>query len=115
MAGMRVKIDNKLARVAARIEGSLRDNALAAGAALMQREIMMAAIGMSIWDTGNLINSHTRRKSGPESWEIISPAEYSVFVHEGTSRMQARPWFDKGIASATPKVFDLLQRAVTSP
>lgn len=112
MAGMRVKVTNKMNRLAARIE-SQQVNALAAAAALMQREIMMAAIGMSIWDTGNLINSHTRRKVGSFAWEILSPAEYSVFVHQGTSRMQARAWFDVGIANAEPKVMDLLKRAAS--
>jgi len=111
MAGMRVKVTNKMNRLAARVVAN-QTNVLAAGAAMLQREIMAAAIGMSVWDTGNLINSHSRRKAGADTWEVMSPAEYSVFVHEGTTRMQARPWFTKGIEAAEPKIFDMMQRAV---
>ncbi len=112
MAGMRVNVNNKFSRLAKRIEGNT-GTVLQAGAALMQREIMMAAMNMSIWDTGNLINSHTRRRIGAMTWEIISPAEYSVFIHQGTTRMAARPWFDVGIKNAEPKVLAILERAAS--
>lgn len=118
MAGMKVKIDNKMNRLAARITSN-QTNTLAAAAALLQREIMAQAITMSIWDTGNLINSHNRRKVGRDSWEVYSPAEYSVFIHEGTDwniftrgPMPARPWVEQGIERAKRPVFDMLRRAV---
>lgn len=113
MAGMRVSVNNKMNRLAARIVSN-QANALAAGAAMLQREIMAAAIGMSIWDTGNLINSHGRRRVGADTWEVMSPAEYSIFVHEGTKRMSARPWFDEGLITAQPKIEAMLQRAVSA-
>lgn len=111
MAGMKVSISNKLGRLGQRVAVN-RTNALTAGAAMLQREIMAAAVGLDIWDTGNLINSHNRRKVIGDTWEVISPAEYSVFVHEGTKRAEARPWFESGIATAEPKIMAMLERAV---
>lgn len=87
-------------------------NALSAGAAQLQREIMMQAMSMGIWDTGNLINSHTRQKIGPATWRIVSPAEYSVYVHMGTSRMAARPWMEIATKKAMPGIVDMIERAV---
>lgn len=124
--GMRVNVSNNMKRIAARVEGGA-GTALQAGAALMQREIMMAAIAMQIWDTGTLINAHTRRRVGAMEWEIISPVEYSIYVHEGATykakggaadaitgarSLRPRPWFTVGIANAEPKVIALLQRSV---
>ena len=86
--------------------------ALAAGAAQLQREIMMQAMTMGIWDTGNLINSHTRHKAGPASWRIVSPAEYSVYVHMGTRYMEARPWMETATNTAMPGIIDMIERAV---
>lgn len=86
--------------------------ALAAGAAQLQREIMMQAMTMGIWDTGNLINSHTRQKMGPAAWRIVSPAEYSVYVHMGTSNMDARPWMEIATTRAMPPIIDMIERAV---
>lgn len=86
--------------------------ALAAGAAQLQREIMMQAMTMGIWDTGNLINSHTRQKIGPAAWRIVSPAEYSVYVHMGTTGMDARPWMETATNHAMPGIIDMIERAV---
>lgn len=86
--------------------------ALAAGAAQLQREIMMQAMSMGIWDTGNLIQSHTRQKAGPAAWRIISPAEYSVYVHMGTSTMAARPWMEIATKRAMPEIISMIERAV---
>ncbi len=85
--------------------------ALAAGAAQLQREIMMQAMSMGIWDTGNLINSHTRQKISASAWRIVSPAEYSVYVHMGTKYMDARPWMETGVTSAMPGIIDMIERA----
>lgn len=123
MAGMRVRVDNKMNKLAAKV-GTSVETVLAAGAAMMQREIMMAAMAMSIWDTGNLINSHTRRKVSASSWEILSPAEYSIYVHGGAEykggadgitgarSLIARPWFHVGMDAAEPKVMAMVKRAV---
>lgn len=86
--------------------------ALAAGAAQLQREIMMQAMSMGIWDTGNLIQSHTRYKMSATAWRIVSPAEYSVYVHMGTSRMAARPWMEIATKNAMPGIIDMIEAAV---
>jgi hypothetical protein len=89
--------------------------ALAAGAAQLQREIMMQAMSMGIWDTGNLINSHTRHKISDAAWRIVSPAEYSVYVHMGTSSMAARPWMEIAVKKSMPPIIDMIERAVMAP
>lgn len=112
-----IKVRNKLRTVARKVEAASIPTALAAGAAMLQREIMMQAMSMGIWDTGNLINSHARRKESDTTWRIISPAEYSVYVHEGvkgsmTGDHAARPWVTLGAAKAEGPIFDMLDRAV---
>lgn len=117
MTGIRMSVYNRRMREIANrasehgTSGGVQ-GALAAGAAQLQREIMMQAMTMGIWDTGNLINSHTRYKAGPAAWRIVSPAEYSVYVHMGTSRMPARPWMETATTSAMPGIIDMIERAV---
>lgn len=118
--GMRVSVTNKLNNLGRRIVVN-QTNAVAAGAAMMQRDIMAAAMALSIWDTGNLINAHTRRKVSPTEWQVVSPAEYSIPVHEGATygadaiggarTLLGRPWFPKGIKTAEPKIMEMLRRA----
>ncbi len=117
MTGIAMKVYNKRIREIAKRaseHGGMGgvQGALAAGAAQLQREIMMQAMSMGIWDTGNLINSHTRHKAGPAAWRIVSPAEYSVYVHMGTSRMAARPWMEEATTRAMPGIIDMIERAV---
>ena len=107
------RVNNRIAKIAARVRSSNNLNqALAAGAAQLQREIMMQALSMDIIDTGNLINSHTRRRAGAYGWWIISPAAYSVYVHMGTKRMPARPWMELGTTKAMPGIIAMIERAV---
>lgn len=117
MTGIEMKVYNRRIRAIAKrasAHGSAGgvQGALAAGAAQLQREIMAQAMTMGIWDTGNLINSHTRQKIGPAAWRIISPAEYSVYVHMGTSGMDARPWMEIATKQAMPSIIKMIERAV---
>lgn len=116
MSGITMRVYNRrireIAKRASGTGGTGVQAALAAGAAQLQREIMMQAMSMGIWDTGNLINSHTRQKIGPATWRIVSPAEYSVYVHMGTSRMAARPWMETATTQAMPGIIDMIERAV---
>lgn len=117
MAGITMKVYNRRIRdIAKRASehGGMSgvQGALAAGAAQLQREIMMQAMTMGIWDTGNLINSHTRYKMGGTAWRIVSPAEYSVYVHMGTKYMEARPWMETATNAAMPGIIDMIERAV---
>jgi hypothetical protein len=47
-------------------------------------------------DTGNLRRDHYTRINGLEGRFGVDPnrVRYASFVHEGTRRMQARPWLD---------------------
>lgn len=53
--------------------------------------------GTDMWkapiNTGYMWN-HIFPTITPLRAEIVSMAEYSIFVHEGTGRMQARPFFE---------------------
>lgn len=118
MTGIQMKVYNRKLRAIAKraATGSAGgvEGALAAGAAQLQREIMAQAMTMGIWDTGNLINSHTRQKIGPAAWRIVSPAEYSVYVHMGTrdGRMPARPWMEIATKREMPGIIGMIERAV---
>jgi len=117
MPGITMKVYNRRLRdIAKRASehGSMGgvQGALAAGAAQLQREIMMQAMTMGIWDTGNLINAHTRQKISNSAWRIVSPAEYSVYVHMGTKYMEARPWMETATTTAMPPIIDMIERAM---
>lgn len=109
---IRVKVQNRIAKIASKASGGILDQAVAAGAAQLQRGIMQQAMSMAIIDTGNLINSHTRRKLGPLAWQIVSPAEYSVYVHMGTTRMRPRPWMEIATNNEMPGIIAMINRAV---
>lgn len=107
-----MKVNNRIAKIAAKASGGIIEQAVAAGAAQLQRAAMQQAMSMAIIDTGNLINSHTRRKIGPLTWQIVSPAEYSVYVHMGTTRMKARPWLEIATKREMPPIIAMINRAV---
>lgn len=72
-----------------------------------QRNVANAAKTNAPWDTGNLSRS---TKSEPlkvvgnkVSAEVVSEANYSIYVHEGTTRMRARPYLLNALKSHAPR------------
>lgn len=108
---VRIKVENRIAKIVAKASGNILEQAVAAGAAQLQRGAMQQALDMSIVDTGNLINSHTRKRTGALTWQVMSPAEYSVYVHMGTKNMPARPWFEIAVQEQTPTIIAMIERA----
>lgn len=85
---------------------------LAKGIAVYNRKIIRNpwAIGGSGGgapvDTGNLRDTHVRTKATRGSFQAkIEPtAPYAQFVHEGTSRMQPRPWLEYAKKKGQPEI-----------
>ena len=44
--------------------------------------------------------------------KIESQAPYDIYVHEGTKKMQARPFYDQGIEQAQGEVDDIFDEAM---
>lgn len=70
-------------------------------------------ISLGAVDTGNLLNSVTTSISGDGrhgsmTAEVGPTAEYGIYVHEGTSRMGARPFLTTAFDSRAP----LLEKAI---
>lgn len=107
-----MKVNNRIRSIATKASGNILDQAVAAGAAQLQRAAMQQAMSMAIIDTGNLIMSHTRRKIGPLAWQVVSPAEYSVYVHMGTKNMPARPWLEIAVRDNMPPIIAMIRRAM---
>jgi len=68
-------------------------------------------------DTRHLVQSHGKRIEGLRG--VIGPdieykTGYSVYVHEGTSRMQARPWLDWVKMSKDAEVKTLYREFLTT-
>lgn len=61
--------------------------------------------------SGNLRDMHTRTF---EKWQakITNVAPYAKFVHDGTSRMKARPWLDYSMKSAREEINQLAGQMV---
>lgn len=55
---------------------------------------MEKGYGRPIRQTGDLMRSiaYAAENSGPDTVDVGSELEYAPFVHEGTSRMQGRPY-----------------------
>jgi hypothetical protein len=51
-----------------------------------------AALGIPV-DTGRMRQSIRAQKDGPLEASVIADVNYSGYVHEGTARMPARPFF----------------------
>lgn len=54
-------------------------------------------------DTGRLRASHIR-KITPTQGTVTPTANYAIYVHEGTSRMRARPFLKKALIDSTPEI-----------
>jgi hypothetical protein len=67
--------------------------------------------GGSPVDTTNLREAHRKRIKPYEAriWVNQKKAPYGVHVHEGTYKMEARPWLDHAIKSRKNKI-DLIAR-----
>jgi hypothetical protein len=78
---------------------------------------ILGASGMNIAlmnaiDTGNMKNSgHVETPSALRA-EIIYSAEYSVYVHEGTHKMGARPFLREAVDHKAPLIAKALQQIV---
>lgn len=63
--------------------------------------------------TGRLRESIFAKTSGLQG--IVAPnTNYSFFVHEGTKYMKARPFMERGIELAIPKLVDIANNKFTS-
>jgi len=55
---------------------------------------------------GNLRDTHGREVSAMSA-RIFPNAEYKTYVHEGTSKMKARPWLDHVFKESQPSIIQL--------
>lgn len=61
--------------------------------------------------TGNLRDTHTRQINTWDAY-IQATAPYASFVHEGTKKMQSRPWLDDAVENSTNELKDLEEKMV---
>lgn len=67
--------------------------------------------------TGNLRRSETSRVQGGGmriQGIVGTNMQYARFVHNGTRRMKARPFFDNGLAASRGQIVSVLQDAAAS-
>lgn len=50
-------------------------------------------------DTGNLHDTAEQTTYGVGDGEVVYPADYATYVHEGTSRQAAQPWIERTAAA----------------
>lgn len=61
-----------------------------------QADSMRNVVAMDAVDTGNMLNSHqVAFANGGLRGAVVVTASYSVFVHDGTSRMPPRPFLGR--------------------
>lgn len=66
-------------------------------------EIQRASVPLTPVDTGRLRRSY-RTRTGLLKGTIFPNTEYAIYVHEGTKYMRSRPFLEKGVKKAKPKI-----------
>jgi len=64
------------------------------------------------WDTGWMSTNIYANKEGNLSYQVVSPAEYSIFVERGTRYQAAQPFFFITLESEFPKLMKNLNKIV---
>lgn len=83
------------------------DLVLRKGVAEVQRNAIMEIV-QNAFDTGNLASSVQQARIGHMHYEVYTIVDYAGYVHDGTERMGARPFF----VWATAPVFPKIERAI---
>lgn len=79
------------------------DDILNRGAMQLQARAMIECVE-NAFDTGNLANSFQHAKIGQMTYEIYTTVEYAKYVHDGTYKMAARPFFVWALDSVGPSI-----------
>lgn len=58
----------------------------------------------AIRDTGNLMNSIAHARSGDMTEDVGTNVEYATYVHEGTRKMEGRPFITDGIKKGSARI-----------
>lgn len=74
----------------------------------LSKNIIEAANARTPIDTGRLVSNNKVLKSDSKHLVIGNPTPYARHVHDGTSRMPARPFFRAPIETATRKFPNLI-------
>ena len=86
-----VRFVNEIDRAMDRASSLLRDETKRMPA-VSAKTTGYAALGIPV-DTGRMRQSIQKRKIGTFEYEVYADTNYSAFIHEGTGRMPARPFF----------------------
>lgn len=112
-----VKMISHSAKVLVQLEENRRTALEAMGikAVSMIVNQMQKGYHKPIWRTGDLQRdvSYAVENSGPGTVDVGNTLDYSIYVHEGTSRMQARPYISDALTSSGAR--DKLKSAANRP
>lgn len=78
---------------------------------LIQDEIM-SGYGDPIWDTGNLHGSIAYDEPSKNSIHVGTNVEYAGYVHDGTYKMQERPFIRSALAGAQTALEQVAEQAL---
>lgn len=74
-------------------------------------EIQRQSVPLTPVDTGRLRGSY-RIEFKPAVGAVIPDTEYAVYVHEGTWKMNARPFLAKGLKAAKSQIKKYFEEAI---
>lgn len=98
---MQVRFDDNSAAVLNRMQQNVRKLMTAWGqeGVGLTVEQMESGYGKPIRDTGNLMRdvSYAVENSGPDSVDVGNTLDYSLYVHDGTSKMAGRAYLQDGL------------------
>lgn len=97
---MPIKVDNVekyKAQIAQNTPAAL--DAMGDVGVLITQEAIMGQYGRPIWKTGALHNDVQKANRTENSIEVGNTLHYSLFVHEGTYKMAARPYMRDGLTT----------------
>lgn len=100
---IRIRMEDNSGDVISQME----KNVLAALTAMGEESVgmivrmMNTGYGRPIWRTGNLMREeHYKVRASDHAVDVGTPMEYAPFVHDGTSKMPARPYITDTLTSS---------------
>ena len=107
-------IQNKFAEAPQRVAGAI-SRAIKESAFILEAESKMALTEgpTRALDTGLLRSQNVVRELSDVRAAVYPLVHYAVYVHEGTYKMRARPWFQVAAKNASEKIRFVFDEALT--
>ncbi len=111
--GVKVTFNDNSGRLLAQMQGNKIRALTAMGLSAVQFTVerMEGGYGKPIRDTGSLMRDVASEveNSAPDTVDVGNSLDYAVFVHEGTYKLQARPYLRDALSGGSGKLKEVAE------